>query len=53
MAGAVSDILEEGASKTYTLGGNDYDITLDYVGTSEAKFTVNSEVTDSLAEGDT
>ena len=53
MAGAVSDILEEGASKTYTVGGNDYDITLDYVGTAEAKFTVNSEVTDSLAEGDT
>jgi len=53
MAGAVSDILEEGASKTYTVGGNDYDVTLDYVGTAEAKFTVNSEVTDALAEGDT
>jgi len=53
MAGAVSDILEEGASKTYTVSGNDYDVTLDYVGTAEVKFTVNSEVTDALAEGDT
>jgi len=53
MAGAVSDVLEEGASKTYTIEDVDYDVTLDFVGTTTAKFTVNNEVTTSLAEGDT
>ncbi|MDP7506233.1 MAG: S-layer protein [Candidatus Woesearchaeota archaeon] len=54
MAGAVNDVLEEGASKSYTLPtGDEYDVTLDFVGTTTAKFTVNNEVTTSLAEGDT
>jgi hypothetical protein len=53
MAGAVTDVLEEGQSKTYTIRGTDYDVTLDFVGTADAKFTVNGETTNSLAEGDT
>jgi hypothetical protein len=54
MAGAVNDVLEEGASKSYTLPtGEEFDVTLDFVGTTTAKFTVNNEVTSSLEEGDT
>ncbi|MAG08140.1 hypothetical protein CMO89_01600 [Candidatus Woesearchaeota archaeon] len=54
MGGAVSDVLEEGASKSYTLPtGETYDVTLDFVGTATAKFTINNEITTALAEGDT
>ncbi len=53
MGGAKKDTLAEGESKTYTVGGKDYDVTLDFVGSTTAKFTVNSELTDSLNEGDT
>ncbi len=49
---AISDTLEEGAAKTYTINGKDYDVTLDFVGSSTAKFTVNDETTTSLSEGD-
>jgi len=53
MGGAVADTLDEGESKTYTIGGKEYDLTLDFVGTSTTKFIINGEVTDSLQEGDT
>jgi hypothetical protein len=53
MGGAVNDILEEGQTKSYSVGGKDYEITVSYVATSSAKFTVNGEVSDSLAEGST
>ena len=53
MAGAVTDIMEEGETKTYNLEGEDYEVTLDYVSSTEAKFTVNTEVTDSMQETDT
>ncbi len=53
MGGSQKDTLAEGESKTYTVGGKDYDVTLDFVGSTTAKFTVNSELTDSLNEGDT
>ncbi|MHA1852525.1 MAG: S-layer protein, partial [Candidatus Heimdallarchaeaceae archaeon] len=57
MAGALQDVLEEGTSKTYTLNGKDYEVSLDYVGTvgttSSCKFTINGEVTDTLQEGET
>lgn len=53
MGGAVSDILEEGTSKTYTVEAVDYDVSLDYVSSTEAKFTVNGEVSDTLSEGGT
>ncbi len=53
MGGSVTSILDEGASKTYTIGGKDYDVTLDFVGSTTAKFTINDERTTSLLEADT
>lgn len=53
MGGAVKDVLSEGDTKTYTIGGKDYELALDFVGSTTAKFTVNGEVTDSLSEGST
>ncbi len=53
MGGAVNDIMEEGETKTFTVEGKDYEVTLDYVSTSTCKFTVNGEVSKSLAEGET
>ncbi len=53
MAGAVSDTMTEGETKTYTIDGKDYEVTLDYVGSSEVKFTVNGETTLALAEAQT
>lgn len=53
MAGAVQDLLDEGASKSYTLEGKPYDVTVSVITTSEVKFVVNSETTDSTAEGST
>lgn len=53
MAGAVSDIMSEGETKTYTLSGKEYEVTLDFVGSTQAKFTINGQVTDSLLETDT
>ncbi|MBI2546050.1 hypothetical protein HYV81_02615 [Candidatus Woesearchaeota archaeon] len=50
--GATVDILEEGATETYTMSGIEYDITLDFVGSSSAKFTVNGQVTPALGKGD-
>ena len=53
MGGAVTTILDEEASKTFTIGGKDYDVTLDFVGSTTAKFTINDETTTSLQEADT
>lgn len=51
MTGTVKDTLNEGDTKTYTINSKSYAVTLDFVGSTSAKFTVNGEVTDSLAEG--
>lgn len=53
MAGAVADTMSEGETKTYTIEGVDYEVTLDYVGSTEVKFTVNGETTLALAETET
>ena len=53
MAGSVQELLDEGATKTYTLADKEYEITATSITTSEAKFIINDEVTDSLTEGDT
>jgi hypothetical protein len=53
MGGAVKDILQEGETKTYTINGKDYEVSLVYTGSTSAKFTVNGESTDSLNEGST
>lgn len=57
MGGATKDIMEEGATKTFTINGKDYEVTVDWIGTAsavdKAKFTINGETTDSLAGGET
>jgi len=39
------DILNEGKTKTYTLNGIDYEVALDYVNSTNAKFSINGELT--------
>jgi len=53
MAGATTDTLLEGESKTYTVAGVEYDVTLSYVDATNAKFIVNGESTNKLASGET
>jgi len=60
MGGSVPDTLREGETKTYTISGVDYEVTLVFVsdpssGSSnpEVKFSVNGEITQALSEGDT
>ncbi len=59
MAGDVSSTMREGETKTFTIDGVEYEVTLIFVsdpnsgGNPEAKFMVNGEVTDSLQDGDT
>jgi len=42
MGGAISETLAEGESKTYTVGGKDYEISVVYVNDDGAKFKVTS-----------
>ncbi len=53
MSGAQTDLLEEGATKTYTIEGVDYEITASTITTSEVQFVVNNELTSTLTDGDT
>jgi hypothetical protein len=56
MGGAVQDTLTEGQTKTYTIDGKDYEVTLVTVDSSspaKALFKINGETTDSVNEGDT
>ncbi|MBI2144853.1 hypothetical protein HYU18_00860 [Candidatus Woesearchaeota archaeon] len=53
MGGAAKEVMSQDDTKTITVGGKDYDVTLDFVGSTSAKFTINGEVTDSLQEGST
>ncbi len=53
MSGAITDTLSEGETKTYTVNDADYEITLDYVSTTQVRFTVNGESTDLMVSGDT
>lgn len=58
MGGSISDTLREGETRTYSIDGVDYEVTLVFVsdpnsGSVEAKFAVNGETTDALEEGDT
>ena len=56
MGGASKDSLEEGETKTYTLAGVDYEVTVTAItdtGTIYAKFSVNGESTRSLRDGET
>jgi len=53
MGGAAKDTLQEGTTKTYTIGGKDYEVTLNFVDADSAKFTVNGEGTRDMLDGDT
>ena len=48
---AASATLSEGESTTLTAGGVTYEVSLDFVGASTAKFTVNGVQTNSLSAG--
>ncbi len=52
-SGAMTDILTEGSTKSYTLKSKDYTVTASYISSSEAMFTVNGQTTDKLLEGET
>ncbi len=49
----ITDTLDEGEAKAYTVGGHAFAVVLDFAGSTTAKFTVNGEVTNSLTEGST
>ena len=53
MGGAIKDTLNEQSTKTYTISGKDYEVTLDFVDSNSAKFTVNGESTRDMIDGDT
>ena len=53
MAGATADTLLEGESKSFTIGDKDYDVSLIYVDATYAKFVVNGETTQKIADGGT
>ena len=53
MGGAIRDTLLEANTKTYTIEGTDYEVTLTFVDSNSAKFTVNGEGTRDMPDGDT
>ena len=53
MGGAVKDTLTEGDTKTYDIDGTPYEVSLDYVDSNSAKFTINGEGTRDLLDGET
>ena len=53
MSGSTRDTLLEGETKTYTVKDKAYEVTLSYVDSTYAKFTVNGEATNKLLDGDT
>jgi len=57
MGGAVKDTLQEGETKTYTVNGIDYEVTVlvitDLSTNNKVKFSVNGESTDALMDGQT
>jgi len=55
MGGSAKDTLSEGETKTYTIEGKDYEVTVTAItdtGTIYAKFNINGESTRSLKDGD-
>ena len=54
MSGSASDQILEGETKTFTLDGKEYEVSLVFTNTADqAKFTVNGETTPVMDEGDT
>ena len=52
MSGAVKDTLNEGATKTYTIDGKNYEVTLSFVDSDSARLTINGQQTKDLHEGE-
>ncbi len=55
LGGAISDIMEEGETKTYTIGGKEYEVNILIVSDNldVVKFKINGEITDELRDGET
>ena len=53
MGGAGKDTMLEKQTKTYTIGGKNYETTLNYVDSDEAQFIVNGQSSRKLKDGDT
>ncbi len=53
MGGAQKDSLIEGNTKTYNIGGKDYEVTLNFVDSDEAQFVINGQQTRKMKDGDT
>jgi len=53
MGGAAKDTLTEKQTKTYTVNGKDYEVTLSYVDSTSAQLTVNGQSSRKLNKGDT
>ena len=53
MAGSARDTLLEGETKSYTVKDKVYDVSVTFIDSDEAKFTVNGEATNKLKVGET
>ncbi len=53
MGGSGKDTLTEKQTKTYTVVGKDYEVTLSYVDSTSAQLTVNGQTTRKMNKGDT
>ncbi len=53
MAGSARDTLLEGETKSYTVKSKTYEVTMTFIDSDEAKFTVNGEATNKLKVGET
>src|SRR3989338_822477 len=53
MGGAKKDTLLEGNTKTYNIGGKDYEVTLNFVDADEAQFVINGQQSRKMKDGDT
>jgi len=50
---SISDTVLEGNTRTYTIAGANYVVTLDFVDKNSAKFTINGKGTENILEGKT
>lgn len=53
MGGSQKDTLTIEGTKTYSVGGKDYEVTLNFVDADEAQFTINGQTTRKMKDGDT
>ncbi len=50
---AADAIVVQDESQTITVNGNSYEVSIEFIGSSDVKLNVNGEVTNSLSEGET